>query len=115
MPGEVRSTGAGIARIARILANSATIEHVRIAEIYRSIQGEGLLTGAESVFVRTSGCNLRCGFCDTPYTSWEPEGDDLAVADVLDAVERLEAPHVVITGGEPLLWAEVAPLSDELR
>jgi len=88
---------------------------VRIVEIYRSLQGEGLLTGTDSVFVRTSGCNLRCGFCDTPYTSWSPEGDDLAVADVLEQVERLPAEHVVLTGGEPLLWAEVGPLTEELR
>ena len=56
---------------------------MRIAEIYLSIQGEGLLTGTESVFVRASGCNLRCRFCDTPYTSWFPEGDDLSVDEIL--------------------------------
>src|SRR5687768_4443434 len=46
-----------------------------ISEIYSSLQGEGLLTGTPSVFVRASGCNLRCWYCDTPYTSWEPEGE----------------------------------------
>ena len=51
---------------------------MRIAEIYKSVQGEGRLTGTPSVFVRTSGCNLRCHFCDTPHTSWFPEGDDLS-------------------------------------
>jgi 7-carboxy-7-deazaguanine synthase len=51
---------------------------MKIAEIYLSIQGEGLLTGVESIFVRTSGCNLRCWFCDTPFTSWAPEGDDMS-------------------------------------
>ena len=49
---------------------------MRIAEIFYSIQGEGSLVGVPSVFVRTSGCNLRCAWCDTPYTSWQPEGDD---------------------------------------
>src|SRR5688572_8796325 len=49
---------------------------VRIAEIYSSLQGEGRLTGTPSVLVRTSGCNLRCWFCDTPFTSWRPEGED---------------------------------------
>ena len=52
---------------------------MRVVEIFRSIQGEGLLTGADSLFVRTSGCNLRCAYCDTPHASWAPEGTDLAV------------------------------------
>ena len=47
---------------------------MRISEIFHSIQGEGELTGVPSVFVRTSGCNLRCSWCDTPYASWNPEG-----------------------------------------
>ena len=88
---------------------------VRIAEIYLSIQGEGLLTGAESVFVRASGCNLRCWYCDTPYASWTPEGDDLSIGEILDRVEQFECGHVVLTGGEPMLFAELIPLADELR
>jgi 7-carboxy-7-deazaguanine synthase len=111
---------------------------MRIAEIFRSIQGEGRLTGTESLFVRTSGCNLRCRFCDTPYASWTPEGKDLSVAEILERVDRLrqaEPPprlkeilrscpglaaagdvrHVVLTGGEPMLCAELGPLSASLR
>ena len=88
---------------------------MRIAEIYQSRQGEGVLTGTPSVFVRASGCNLRCGFCDTPFTSWEPEGDDLAVDEITDAVSRLSARHVVITGGEPMLFAEMIPLTEHLH
>src|ERR1700722_4254332 len=60
---------------------------MRIVEIFRSLQGEGLLTGTESIFVRTSGCNLRCSFCDTRYASWEPEGDSMSVAEVLAQIE----------------------------
>ncbi len=88
---------------------------MRIAEIYRSRQGEGLLTGTDSIFVRVSGCNLRCWFCDTPFTSWEPEGDDLALEAILAAVDQLEAEHVVITGGEPMLYAELIPLCLALK
>jgi 7-carboxy-7-deazaguanine synthase len=92
---------------------------VRIAEIYASLQGEGLLTGTPSIFVRASGCNLRCWFCDTPYTSWEPEGEDWPVEEILAEVERLgqsegSIRHVVITGGEPMLFAEMLPLCAEL-
>ncbi|MBX7168503.1 MAG: 7-carboxy-7-deazaguanine synthase QueE [Pirellulales bacterium] len=88
---------------------------MRIAEIFRSLQGEGQWAGSDSVFVRTSGCNLRCGFCDTPYTSWEPEGDDLAFEEILSRALELDAQHVVITGGEPMLHAELVPLTAALR
>jgi len=90
------------------------VRSVKVAEIYHSIQGEGFLTGTESVFVRTSGCNLRCWFCDTPYTSWEPEGKDLSVAEIVAMVEKWTTSHVVITGGEPMLFAEMLPLCDAL-
>jgi 7-carboxy-7-deazaguanine synthase len=88
---------------------------VKIAEVYKSIQGEGLLTGAPSVFVRASGCNLRCWFCDTPHASWKPEGTDLSVDEVVALVEEWDCRHVVVTGGEPMLFAEVIPLCERLR
>jgi 7-carboxy-7-deazaguanine synthase len=92
---------------------------MRIAEIFRSLQGEGRLTGTESVFVRTSGCNLRCGYCDTPYASWSPEGQNLSIAEILEHVERLRPdaphPHAVLTGGEPMLSSELIPLSQNLQ
>ena len=91
------------------------MNRVRIAEIFDSIQGEGRYTGVASTFVRLSGCNLRCWFCDTPYTSWEPEGSQRTLADVVSEVERYTSPHVVITGGEPLLQPNVVPLSQSLR
>jgi len=88
---------------------------VRVAEIYLSIQGEGFLTGTESVFVRASGCNLRCWFCDTPFASWTPEGDDLSVAEIIEQIVQHHCRHVVLTGGEPMLFAELVPLAAELR
>jgi 7-carboxy-7-deazaguanine synthase len=88
---------------------------MRIAEIYKSTQGEGFLTGTESVFVRASGCNLRCWFCDTPFTSWNPEGDDLEVDEVLRRAREFACAHAVVTGGEPMLFAELLPLCAGLR
>ncbi|MFO1021047.1 MAG: 7-carboxy-7-deazaguanine synthase QueE [Planctomycetales bacterium] len=88
---------------------------LRCAEIFHSIQGEGSLMGTESVFVRTTGCNLRCWFCDTPYTSWEPEGEQLSSREVLDRVLKFGSRHVVLTGGEPLLQPALIPLSVALR
>jgi len=87
---------------------------MRIAEIYRSVQGEGFLAGTESVFVRVSGCNLRCWFCDTPYASWRPEGDDISVDQIVAQIEEWDCRHVVLTGGEPMLFAELIPLADRL-
>jgi len=87
---------------------------MRIAEIFHSIQGEGLLCGTSSLFVRTSGCNLRCWYCDTPYASWFPEGDDLSVEEIMARIEQWDVTHVVLTGGEPMLHAELIPLSNRL-
>lgn len=88
---------------------------MKIAEIYQSIQGEGFLAATKSVFIRASGCNLRCWFCDTPYASWAPEGDDLAVDAIVAQVTEWDARHIVITGGEPMLFAELIPLTEALR
>ena len=76
---------------------------MKIAEIFFSIQGEGELTGVPSVFVRTSGCNLRCRWCDTKYASWKPEGENVTINDLLDKVCGYPARHVVISGGEPMI------------
>lgn len=88
---------------------------MKIAEIFYSVQGEGVLVGVPSVFVRTSGCNLRCTWCDTPYTSWSPEGDAMTVAEIVEQVRRYPARHVVVTGGEPMLFDETVELTSELR
>ncbi len=88
---------------------------MRIAEIFYSIQGEGSLLGVPSVFVRTSGCNLRCRWCDTPYTSWRPEGENIPVDEILDRVARFASQHVVVTGGEPMIAPEIVSLTQGLR
>jgi 7-carboxy-7-deazaguanine synthase len=88
---------------------------MRISELFYSIQGEGKLAGVPSVFVRASGCNLRCWWCDTPYASWEPEGDDWPVERIVAGVAAFGAKHVVLTGGEPMIMPDVEPLTDALK
>lgn len=88
---------------------------MKISEIFYSIQGEGMLAGVPSVFVRTSGCNLRCVWCDTPYTSWAPEGQNLSLEEILEQTARFSCSHVVVTGGEPMIAPEIVPLTGRLR
>lgn len=86
-----------------------------IAELFESIQGEGRYVGVASVFLRTSGCNLRCWFCDTPETSWQPRGQRLSLADVTKSLLESDCDHAVLTGGEPFLVPELVPLTESLR
>jgi 7-carboxy-7-deazaguanine synthase len=88
---------------------------MRVAEIFYSIQGEGRLLGVPSVFIRTSGCNLRCVWCDTPYTSWRPEGEERSITEIMAAAAKYPARHVVVTGGEPLLAPEIEELTKKLK
>jgi len=85
---------------------------MKIAEIFYSVQGEGALLGVPSVFVRTSGCNLRCVWCDTPYTSWNPEGREMPMEEILKEVRAFGAGHVVLTGGEPMILEQSIPLTN---
>jgi 7-carboxy-7-deazaguanine synthase len=85
-----------------------------VAETFTSIQGEGTLAGVPSFFIRTSGCNLRCAWCDTPYTSWRPEGSRQGVDDLVAAAAASGCRHVVVTGGEPLLQRELPRLAAAL-
>jgi 7-carboxy-7-deazaguanine synthase len=88
---------------------------MRISEIFHSIQGEGELAGVPSVFVRTSGCNLRCSWCDTPYASWNPEGEEMTVDAVFEWVLSYNCGHVVLTGGEPMVARGIHELASRLR
>lgn len=92
-----------------------TSERLWVSEIFVSRQGEGSLTGTDSLFIRLSGCNLRCWFCDTPYASWSPEGSWYSLAQLLRQADQSGVRHVVLTGGEPLLPAAVVPLVAALR
>lgn len=88
---------------------------MRIAEIFYSVQGEGGLTGVPSVFVRTSGCNLRCRWCDTTYASWQPEGEEQPIDAIIDAVLAYPAAHCVLTGGEPMIAKDIHSLAERLH
>jgi 7-carboxy-7-deazaguanine synthase len=88
---------------------------MRIAEIFYSIQGEGRLTGVPSVFIRTSGCNLRCRWCDTPYASWKPEGEEMSVSEIMAEVEKHPTRFCVVTGGEPMIAKGIGELLDALH
>ncbi|MGI9444975.1 MAG: 7-carboxy-7-deazaguanine synthase QueE [Rubripirellula sp.] len=88
---------------------------VRVAETFCSRQGEGKLTGTESFFIRTSGCNLRCWFCDTPYASWNPQGESLDFDELLAMIAGSGLQHVVLTGGEPMLPKESTELCRTIK
>ena len=83
-----------------------------VTEIYKSIQGESTWTGCPCVFVRLSGCDLRCGWCDSEYTF--SRGDRIAIDTIVEKVENHGCPLVEITGGEPLLQPGVHPLISTL-
>lgn len=82
---------------------------MRVAEIFYSIQGEGLLIGLPSVFVRLSGCPLRCRWCDTKY-AWDYDaGTAYEPAELVEQVSRWPCSHVIITGGEPMANPDLSP------
>jgi 7-carboxy-7-deazaguanine synthase len=85
---------------------------LKINEIFKSIQGESSHTGLPCVFVRLTGCNLRCTWCDTEYAFYEGKG--MTVEDVVDTVDKCGISLVEITGGEPLMQKEAIPLMQTL-
>jgi len=92
---------------------------MQVLEIYQSKQGEGIMTGQPSVFVRFLGCPLRCRFCDTPYARYNAEdsaiGADLTSEELAGRVLLLDLPHVVLTGGEPMFAQEIVEFTELLK
>jgi 7-carboxy-7-deazaguanine synthase len=86
---------------------------MKINEIFHSIQGEGILIGIPTIFIRTTGCNLRCSWCDTKYAY--DEGDEMSIDEIMEKVKEHSCTHVCITGGEPLLQEETPTLVERLN
>lgn len=91
---------------------SSAVPTLKINEIFLSIQGESLLAGKPTVFIRTSTCNLRCTWCDTRYSFWQ--GKVMPIAEILAEVAKHETEYVCLTGGEPLGQRAIYPLMTEL-
>ena len=85
---------------------------LEVTEIYKSIQGESTYMGRPCVFVRLTGCNLRCVWCDTTHAFYD--GKNLSTDQIIDQVKSYSINLVEITGGEPLLQKEVFPLMESL-
>ena len=83
---------------------------MRICEIFHSIQGEGLMMGVPTTFVRTVGCNLRCEWCDTQYSM--DGGEEMSLDSIMERIG--DAKHVCVTGGEPMLQPEMPELLGRL-
>lgn len=96
-----------------------------ISEIYPCMQGEGKLIGTPSILIRTSGCNLRCQWgetkCDTPFTSWNPTGENMTVDEVVTKTHMIRSNssnvlhHIIISGGEPTIQKDLAQLVVKLK
>src|SRR3972149_6467890 len=85
---------------------------MRINEIFKSIQGETSYAGTPFLFVRTTGCNLRCSWCDTTYAY--DEGEDFSIDEIIRTLGKYDCRNVAITGGEPLLQEETPLLAVHL-
>lgn len=93
--------------------NPCSPERLRVCELFHSIQGESTRAGLPCLFIRLSGCNLRCTYCDATYT-WEEEGQEYTTSDLLAWVRARGCPLVELTGGEPLLQEPVYTLMELL-
>jgi len=87
-------------------------QRLRVNEIFHSVQGEGTRAGVRCVFIRLTGCDLRCTWCDTRYAL--DEGKSMTLDEILERARAFDCPTVEVTGGEPLLQANVYPLMERL-
>ena len=85
---------------------------MKVNEIFYSIQGEGILVGVPSIFLRLTGCNLRCSYCDTKYAY--VQGEEMSIPTILDAIKKFTCTNICITGGEPLLQKDTVKLIETL-
>ncbi len=85
---------------------------MKINEVFYSLQGEGKWMGLPNIFIRTTGCNLRCSFCDTTY-AYE-EGEEMSIETIVNDIQKYPCKYVCITGGEPLIQDETIQLIDTL-
>ena len=74
---------------------------MKINEIFYSIQGEGYWTGLPNIFIRLTGCNLRCRYCDTTYAY--KDGEEMSISQIIEVIKKYPCEYVCITGGEPLI------------
>jgi 7-carboxy-7-deazaguanine synthase len=88
---------------------------MRINEIFYSLQGEGFLAGAPSVFIRLAGCPLRCRWCDTKYAWDQTAGAHYSIEKIVQTIQQWPSKFVVITGGEPMINSELPQLVKELK
>lgn len=88
------------------------MQRLRINEIFHSIQGEGVRAGVPCVFIRLTGCHLRCTWCDTEYAFYE--GGWMSLDEIIEQVRAFQCPAIEVTGGEPLLQPSVYPLMTRL-
>ena len=77
---------------------------IKVCEIYKSIIGEGSLSGKPAVILRLTGCNLRCSWCDTSYAY--KEGEEIELSNLIEQVSAFKMKRILITGGEPIVWLE---------
>lgn len=89
---------------------------MKVVEIFKSIDGEGIRAGLPVTFVRLYGCNLNCSYCDTPYShlTESDEAYDMSVDGIISVVQSFGIPNVTVTGGEPMIQKDIIELLDGL-